>query len=126
MLVDSGTILIKFWFSVSRREQLARFTIRRIDPVRQWKLSPTDIASLDRWSDYTRVKTEMFRRTSSEHAPWTVVRSNDKKRGRVNAMRHVLNTVPYEGKNPDLDLTPDPLIVGSPEQISPDEGESPH
>ena len=126
MLVDSGTILIKFWFSVSRREQLARFTIRRIDPVRQWKLSPTDIASLDRWADYTHVKTEMFRRTSSAHAPWTVVRSNDKKRGRVNAMRHVLSTVPYEGKNPDLDLTPDPLIVGSASDISPDYGEQPH
>lgn len=126
MIQSSGVTLVKFWFSVSRREQLARFTIRRIDPVRQWKLSPTDIASLDRWDDYTRVKGEMFRRTSTDDAPWIVVRSNDKKRGRVNAMRHVLSVVPYEGRNPDLDLTPDPLIVGSPEQISPEFGEPPH
>lgn len=126
MLQSSGTTLVKFWFSVSRREQLARFTIRRIDPVRQWKLSPTDIASLDRWDDYTRVKAEMFRRTSTDDAPWIVVRSNDKKRGRINAMRHVLSVVPYEGRNPDLDLTPDPLVVGSPEQISSEYGEPPH
>lgn len=126
MLVNSGVVLVKFWFSVSRREQLARFTIRRIDPVRQWKLSRTDIASLDRWDDYTEVKSEMFRRTSTEHAPWTVVRSNDKKRGRVNAMRHVLTVVPYDDKAPDALLDPDPLIVGSPQDISAEHGEPPY
>jgi polyphosphate kinase 2 len=124
MLQHAGTIVVKFWFSVSRREQLARFTIRRIDPVRQWKLSPTDIASLDRWDDYTRVKNEMFRRTSTEHAPWTIVRSNDKKRGRVNAMRHVLSVVPYDDKDDAVVLQPDPLIVGPPEVVSADLGES--
>jgi polyphosphate kinase 2 len=123
MLINSGINLVKLWFSVSRREQIARFTIRRIDPVRQWKLSPTDIASLDRWDDYTAAKQKMFEHTSSEHAPWTIVRSNDKKRGRVNAMRHVLGVVPYEGKDHDVVGTPDPLIVGTPEQL-PDHGES--
>lgn len=123
MLLNSGISLVKLWFSVSRREQIARFTIRRIDPVRQWKLSPTDIASLDRWDDYTAAKLKMFEHTSTEHAPWTIVRSNDKKRGRVNAMRHVLGTVPYEGKDHDVVGAPDPLIVGTPEQL-PDHGES--
>ena len=123
MLVNSGTTLVKLWFSVSRREQIARFTIRRIDPVRQWKLSETDVASLDRWDDYTEAKLKMFEHTSTEHAPWTIVRSNDKKRGRVNAMRHVLGIVPYEGKDHDVVGTPDPLIVGTPQEL-PDHGES--
>ena len=126
MLVNSGIILVKLWFSVSRREQITRFTIRRIDPVRQWKLSPNDIASLDRWDDYTAAKNEMFRRTSTKHAPWTVVRSNDKKRGRVNAMRHVLSVLPYDDKDTALVGEPDPLIVGPPEAISPDLGELRH
>ena len=100
MLVRSGTTLVKFWFSVSRKEQIARFTIRRIDPVRQWKLSPMDLASLDRWDDYTAAKEAMFQHTHTTHAPWTVVRSNDKKRGRVEAIRFVLNRLDY----PDKDL----------------------
>ena len=79
MLTRSGIHLVKLWFSVSRREQITRFVIRRIDPVRQWKLSPTDLASLDRWDDYTDAKEEMFLRSHSSLAPWTVVRSNDKK-----------------------------------------------
>jgi polyphosphate kinase 2 (PPK2 family) len=91
--------------------------------MRQWKLSPTDIASLDRWDDYTKAKLTMFERTSTEHAPWTIVRSNDKKRGRVNAMQHVLGVVPYEGKDLDVVGTPDPLILGTPEE-RPDHGES--
>ena len=86
MLVRSGIILVKLWFSVSPLERITRFTIRRIDPVRQWKLSPTDPASLDRWEDYTDAKNEMFRRTHHELGPWNVVNSN-KKRGRVEAMR---------------------------------------
>ena len=91
MLTRSGTTLVKLWFSVSRREQIARFMIRRIDPVRQWKLSPMDLASLDRWDEYTAAKEAMFVHTHRDHAPWTVVRSNDKKRGRVEAIRFVLN-----------------------------------
>jgi polyphosphate kinase 2 len=123
MLINADTTLIKLWFSVSRREQIARFTIRRIDPVRQWKLSATDIASLDRWDDYTRAKLTMFERTSTELAPWNIVRSNDKKRGRINAMRHVLHVLPYEGKNLDVVVPPDPLIVGTPDTL-PDHGET--
>jgi polyphosphate kinase 2 len=126
MLVNADTTLVKLWFSVSRREQITRFTIRRIDPVRQWKLSPNDIASLDRWDEYTAAKAEMFRRTSTAFAPWTVVRSNDKKRGRVNAMRHVLSVLPYDDKDTALVGEPDPLIVGPPDRISPDLGEPGH
>ena len=98
--------------------------MRRIDPIRQWKLSPTDISSLDRWDDYTAAKELMFARTSSEHCPWTVVRSNDKKRGRVNAIRHVLHQLPYPGKDDAVVGTPDPLIVGRPEDVAADQGES--
>jgi polyphosphate kinase 2 len=123
MITRAGVHLIKLWFSVSRREQITRFAIRRIDPVRQWKLSPTDLASLDKWHDYTQAKQVMFDRTSSEHAPWIVVRSNDKKRGRIEAMRHVLNQLPYPDKNIDVVHDPDPLIVGTPSQIASEVGE---
>jgi polyphosphate kinase 2 len=123
MLVRSGFALVKLWFSVSRREQIARFTIRRIDPVRQWKLSPTDLASLDRWDEYTEAKDEMFRRTHSDAAPWTVVRSNDKKRGRLEAMRFVLDQIDYPEKDLAVVGRPDPLIVGPPSVVSPDAGE---
>ena len=117
MLTNSGTILFKFWFSVSRKEQVTRFTIRRIDPVRQWKLSPMDLASLNRWDDYTAAKAEMIARTDTEWAPWTVVRSNDKKRGRVEAMRWFLSQLDYPGKDTSIIGTPDPLIVGPPSAI---------
>jgi len=115
MLVESGIILVKLWFPVSRREQLTRFTIRRIDPVRQWKLSPVDLASLDKWDDYTNSKNEMFRQTHTDHAPWTVVRSNDKKRGRIEALRSVLVQLEYPGQDRTVIGTPDPLIVGPPD-----------
>jgi polyphosphate kinase 2 len=111
MLVDSGIRLVKFWFSVSRREQRTRFIVRRIDPVRQWKLSPTDLASLDRWDDYTAAKEAMFTATDTEHAPWTVIKSNDKKRARLEALRHVLWSLPYEGKDEAVVGRPDPNIV---------------
>ena len=117
MLVRSGMQLVKLWFSVSRREQITRFTIRRIDPVRQWKLSPTDLASLDKWEDYTAAKELMFVRTHTAHAPWTVVRSNDKKRGRLEAMRFVLARLDYPDKDEDLLGVPDPLIVGPPDIV---------
>jgi polyphosphate kinase 2 len=123
MLVESGTILVKLWFSVSRREQLTRFTIRHIDPVRQWKLSEMDLESLDRWDDYTRAKVAMFERTHKKNAPWTVVRSNDKKRGRIEAMRFVLNKLDYPDKDHDLVRPADSAIVGPPEVTGSDEGE---
>ncbi len=117
MLVRSGIILFKFWFSVSRKEQVTRFTIRRIDPVRQWKLSPMDLASLDRWDSYTQAKEAMFWYTDTEWAPWTVVRSNDKKRGRLEAMRWVLSQLDYPEKDESVVGTPDPNIVGPPSVI---------
>ncbi len=117
MLTSSGVILFKFWFSVGRKEQLTRFTIRRIDPVRQWKLSPMDLASLDLWDDYSKAKSEMIAYTDTENAPWTVVRSNDKKRGRVEAMRWVLYNLDYPGKDESVIGTPDPYIVGPPEVV---------
>ena len=94
MLVRSDIHLVKLWFSVSQAEQQTRFTIRQIDPVRQWKLSPTDLESLDKWGDYTEAKEAMFHYTDTPHAPWTVVKSNDKKRARLEAMRHVLSLFP--------------------------------
>ncbi len=117
MLVRSGITLFKFWFSVSRKEQVTRFTIRRIDPVRQWKLSPMDLASLDRWQSYTQAKEAMFWYTDTEWAPWTVVRSNDKKRGRLEAMRWVLAHLDYPEKDESVVGTPDPNIVGPPSVI---------
>ncbi|MFJ9637991.1 polyphosphate kinase 2 [Streptomyces sp. NPDC101178] len=113
MLVDDGVLLVKFWFSVSRNEQRTRFAIRQVDPVRQWKLSPTDLASLDLWDDYTAAKVDMFRATDTEHAPWTVVKSNDKKRGRLEAMRSLLWRFDYDSKDDKAVGTPDPLIIGA-------------
>lgn len=112
MLVDDGINLVKFWFSVTPLEQRTRFAIRQIDPVRQWKLSPMDLASLDKWNAYTEAKEAMFAHTDTDYAPWTVVKSNDKKRARINAMRYVLSLFDYEGKNEELVGTPDPLVVG--------------
>ncbi|MFF0163588.1 polyphosphate kinase 2 [Streptomyces sp. NPDC005263] len=113
MLVDDGVDLIKFWFSVSQGEQRTRFTIRQVDPVRQWKLSPMDLASLDRWDDYTAAKVAMFRETDTEQAPWTVVKSNDKKRARVEAMRSVLARFEYSDKDDEVVGRPDPRVVGA-------------
>ena len=112
MLVRSGIHLVKFWFSVTRGEQRTRFAIRQVDPVRQWKLSPMDLASLDKWDDYSEAKEAMFFYTDTADAPWTVVKSNDKKRARLAAMRHVLHRFKYEGKDPEIIGDPDPLIVG--------------
>ncbi|MGB0101328.1 MAG: polyphosphate kinase 2 [Nocardioides sp.] len=111
MLVDSGISLTKFWFSVTQSEQRTRFIIRQVDPVRRWKLSPIDLESLDKWDDYTAAKEAMIRRTDSECAPWTTVKSNDKKRARINAMRAFLSRFDYEGKDPAVARAPDPLIV---------------
>ncbi|MCQ2001434.1 polyphosphate kinase 2 [Arthrobacter zhaoxinii] len=111
MLVNSGTLLHKLWFSVGRAEQMARFAARETDPVKQWKLSPTDLASLDKWDAYTEAKEAMFFYTDTGDAPWTAVKSNDKKRARLEAMRHVLNTVEYPNKDRSIAHAPDPLIV---------------
>ena len=112
MLVRSGVHLVKFWFSVSQDEQRTRFIIRQVDPVRQWKLSPMDIASLDKWDEYTEAKEAMFFYTDTADAPWTVVKSNDKKRARVEAMRHVLSRFQYVGRDDEAVGKPDPLVVG--------------
>ncbi len=114
MLIADGISLTKFWFSVTRGEQRTRFAIREIDPVRQWKLSPTDIALLDKWDAYTEAKNTIFRRTHSEHAPWTVVKSNDKKRARLEAMRSLLAAFDYDDKDHDVAGVPDPLLVNAP------------
>ncbi|MGO1480959.1 MAG: polyphosphate kinase 2 [Brachybacterium sp.] len=111
MLVDSGIYVTKFWFSVSQKEQRTRFAIRQLDPVRRWKLSPMDLESLDRWEAYTAAKEEMFRRTDKKYAPWTIIRSNDKKRARLNAMRYFLSQFEYDGKDHEVVGTPDPKLV---------------
>jgi polyphosphate kinase 2 len=112
MLARDGIRLVKFWFSVSRAEQLRRFVNRQLDPVKRWKLSPIDLASLDKWDDYTEAKEAMFFFTDVADAPWTVVKSNDKKRSRIEAMRYVLSRVPYEDRDDHVIGRPDPLIVG--------------
>ncbi|WP_109473508.1 polyphosphate kinase 2 [Ornithinimicrobium cavernae] len=111
MIADSGTHLTKFWFSVTQSEQRTRFAIRQLDPVRRWKLSPMDLESLDKWESYTAAKEEMFRRTDSDHAPWTTIKSNDKKRARLNAMRSFLGQFDYADKDHSVVLPPDPQLV---------------
>jgi polyphosphate kinase 2 len=118
MLVRSGLHLTKFWFSVTRGEQHTRFVIRQVDPVRQWKLSPMDLKSLDKWDDYTEAKGAMFAYTDTEHAPWTVVKSNDKKRARLEAMRHILEQFDYPRKDPEVVGKPDRKIIGAAAQLS--------
>jgi polyphosphate kinase 2 len=113
MLVRSGVRLFKFWFSVTREEQLRRFLSRENDPLKQWKLSPIDKASLDKWDDYTEAKEAMFFYTDTADAPWTIIKSDDKKRARLNCMQHFLSSIPYPNKNRKVVVGPDPLIVGS-------------
>ncbi len=111
-LVSSGIHLIKFWFSVSRKEQRRRFKERELHPLKQWKLSPIDVASLDKWDDYTKAKEAMFFETDTADAPWTVIKSDCKKRARLNAMRYVLHKLPYTNKELTNIGTLDNLIVG--------------
>ena len=113
MLVNSGTRLFKLWFSVSRKEQARRFKARRTDPLKQWKLSPVDAAAVDKWDEYTRAKKEMLFHTDTADAPWTVIKSDHKKTARINCMRFVLDSLPYDGKDLSVVGTPDPRIVGS-------------
>jgi polyphosphate kinase 2 len=112
MLVRNGTHLIKFWFSVSREEQRRRFKERRVHPLKQWKLSPIDMASLDKWDEYTKAKEAMFFYTDTADAPWTVIKSDCKKRARLNAMRYVLHRLPYANKDTSRIGPLDSLIVG--------------
>ncbi|MFC5300090.1 polyphosphate kinase 2 [Azospira restricta] len=112
MLARQGTHLIKFWFSVSREEQRRRFKERKVHPLKQWKLSPIDMASLDKWADYTKAKEAMFFHTDTADAPWTVIKSNCKKRARLNAMRYILHKLPYSNKDVQRIGNLDPLIVG--------------
>ncbi|MBI5139009.1 polyphosphate kinase 2 [Candidatus Nomurabacteria bacterium] len=112
MLVNSNIRLFKFWFSVSRETQKNRFQARQTDPLKQWKLSPVDTASIDKWHAYTKAKEEMFFHTDTADAPWTVVKADDKKRARINCIRYVLYNLPYPDKAKNTKLEPDPLIVG--------------
>ena len=117
MLVNSGLRLFKFWFSVTREEQIHRFKARGSDPLKQWKLSPIDKVSSERWDDYTEAKEAMFFYTDTADAPWTVVKSNDKKRARLDCMQHFLSQLPYPNKDTSVVRGPDPLIVGPAERV---------
>ncbi len=118
-LVRTGTIIVKLYFSVTKNEQARRFERRRDDPLRQWKLSEIDVQAQEHWDDFTEAKYQMLRRTSTNAAPWTIIRSGDKHKARLNAMRVILNAVDYEGRSADLDFVPDPKIVvhGAQEQV---------
>jgi len=110
-LVRQGTIIVKLYFSVTKEEQAYRFQRRQNDPLRQWKLSEVDLQAQERWDDFTNQKYEMLKRTHSNHAPWTVIRSNIKHEARLNALRTILNSVPYERGNHDIDYVPNPEFV---------------
>src|SRR6056297_1227590 len=117
MLVRSGIRLYKYWFSVTQNEQKRRFESRATDPLKQWKLSPIDQASLDKWGDYTEAKEAMFFYTDTADAPWTIVKSDDKKRARLNCMLHFLDSLDYPDKDLKLVRGPDPLIVGRADHV---------
>ena len=110
-LVRQGIILIKLYFSVSKKEQARRFARRKHDPLRQWKLSEVDIQSQERWDEVTEKKYEMLRDTHTNKAPWTVIRSDDKHKARLNVIKVILDAVPYERRDTDLDFVPDPKVV---------------
>ena len=113
MFVRSGIVLFKYWFSVTRGEQRRRFDARENDLLKSWKLSPVDRASIDKWDEYTDAKEAMFFYTDTADAPWTIIKSDDKKRARLNCMRHFLSSLPYTGKDAGVVGEPDPLIVGT-------------
>ncbi|WP_079455548.1 polyphosphate kinase 2 [Pseudomonas aeruginosa] len=121
MLTNSGILLFKYWFSVSREEQLRRFISRRDDPLKHWKLSPIDIKSLDKWDDYTAAKQAMFFHTDTADAPWTVIKSDDKKRARLNCIRHFLHSLDYPDKDRRIAHEPDPLLVGPASRVIEDD-----
>ena len=113
MLVRSGIRLFKYYFSVTQEEQRRTFQVAEADPLKRWKLSPVDRASLDKWDAYTEAKEAMFFYTDTADAPWVIVKSDDKKRARLNCMQHFLASLPYPDKNEHVVRGPDPLIVGS-------------
>ncbi|MEM6376265.1 MAG: polyphosphate kinase 2, partial [Pseudomonadota bacterium] len=117
MLVRSGIRLYKYWFSVTQDEQQRRFHSRATDPLKQWKLSPIDKQSLAKWDEYTDAKEAMFFYTDTADAPWTVIKSNDKKRARLNCMRHFLNSIDYPGKNRKTLQRADPKIVSTAQHV---------
>ena len=117
LLVRSGIKMFKYWFSVTQEEQERRFVAREQDPLKQWKLSPIDAASRDKWPDYTEAKEAMFFYTDTADAPWTVIKSDDKKRARLNCMQHFLANLDYPNKDSRVVHGPDPLIVGTPSQV---------
>lgn len=123
MLVNSDTILFKYWFSVTRQEQLRRFHSRKHDPVKQWKLSPIDVQSLDKWDEYTAARESMFFNTDTADAPWVVVKSDDKKRARLACMRHFLHNLDYDDKDTSVVYMPDELICGPVSRMYPEESE---
>ena len=110
-LIRQGTLLLKLYFSVTKKEQQRRFERRRDDPLRSWKLSEIDMQAQEHWDEFTDQKYEMLKRTHTEMAPWTVIRSEDKQKARFNAMKVILNKVDYKDRDPDLDFKPDPDIV---------------
>ncbi len=117
MLVRSGIRLFKYWFSVTREEQSRRFDSREHDPLKQWKLSPIDAQSRDKWVEYTQAKEAMFFYTDTKDAPWTIIKSDDKKRARLNCMQDFLSRLEYPDKDEHIVHGPDPLIVGTPSQV---------
>jgi polyphosphate kinase 2 len=117
MLARSGIHLFKYWFSVTKAEQERRFWARQEDPLKQWKLSPIDAQSRDKWVEYTQAKESMFFYTDTLDAPWTVIKSDDKRRARLNCMQHFLSSLDYPDKNEHVVHGPDPLIVGTPSQV---------
>ena len=112
-LVRSGTVLLKLYFSVTKDEQAKRFERRKSDPLRQWKLSEVDVQAQDRWDEFTTVKYQMLKRTHAPSCPWTIIRSNNKQAARLNALKVILNSIDYEGKDVELDYVPDPKVVVS-------------
>ena len=117
MLVNSDIQLFKYYFSVTKKEQRRRFASREHDPLKQWKMSPVDKAAVSLWGEYTRAKEAMFFYTDTAACPWTIIKSDDKKRARLNCMQHFLSKLDYPDKNPDVVSAPDPLIVGKPSQV---------
>lgn len=115
LLVDEGITLVKLWLNVGRAEQLRRFIARESDPLKQWKLSQVDIEGLRKWDEYTAAIDETLARSHTDFAPWTVIRSDDKKRARLAAIQTVLHAVDFEGRDLDAIGTPDPLICGGPD-----------
>ncbi len=120
--ITSGLLLFKFWFDVGRKEQRRRIESRQKDPLKHWKLSPMDFEAMQRWDDYTKARDGMFLFTDTKHAPWTIIRSDDKRRARIGAMQEFLNRLPYPDKDESIAVRPDPLIVGPVSTMLPLEG----